>query len=118
MDKSTAAVAVVSGISVKSYVNMKDRANGGLNMKNEKFIENKLIAKNLSPEWQEVINIVKDKHKGTLKGDFMRMRYEEKKSPVSICMSLHICQTAYYLWRKEILNEVMLQAAYKQIFKP
>ena len=87
-------------------------------MKNEKFIENKLMAKNLTPEWQEVINIVKDKYKDTEKGDFIRMRYVEKKSPVTICMNLSICQTAYYLWRKEILNEVMLQAAYKQLFKP
>lgn len=118
MDKSTAAVAVASGISVKSYVNMKDRVIGGLNVNNEKFIENKLMAKNPSPEWEEVINIVKDKYKDTEKGNFIRMRYVEKKSPVTICMNLNICQTAYYLWRKEILNEVMLQAAYKQIFKP
>lgn len=87
-------------------------------MNNEKFIENKLMAKNVSPEWQEVINTVKQKYENTEKGKFIRMRYEEKKSPVSICMSLHICQTAFYLWRKEILNEVMLQAAYKQLFKP
>ena len=87
-------------------------------MNNEKFIENKLMAKNLTPEWQEVIDAVKEKHEGTLKGDFIRMRYEEKKNPIPIYMSLHIGQSTFYEWRKEVIHEVMLQAAYKQLFKP
>lgn len=87
-------------------------------MNNEKFIENKLRAKNLTPEWQEVIDAVKDKYKGTLKGDFIRMMYEEKKNPKPIYMSLHIGQATLYSWRKEIINEVMLQAAYRQLIKP
>lgn len=87
-------------------------------MNNEKFIENKLTAKNLSPEWLEVITAVEDKYKGTLKGDFIRMKYKEKKNPIPICMSLHISQATLYSWRKEVINEVMLQAAYRQLFKP
>jgi len=87
-------------------------------MNNEKFIENKLMAKNLSPEWQEVIDAVKDKYKGTLKEELIKMKYEEKKDPIPICMKLHISQATLYSWRKEIINEAMLQAAYRQLFKP
>ena len=67
---------------------------------------------------KEVIDAVKDKYKGTLKEELIKMKYEEKKDPIPICMKLHISQATLYSWRKEIINEAMLQAAYRQLFKP
>lgn len=119
MECSTAATLVANGKSVMLYVKtMMDHVIGGMNVNNEKFIENKLIAKEVSPEWQEVINAVKDKYKDTLIGDLIELRYEQKKSSTYICMKLHIASATFYQWRKEVINEIMLQAAYRQLFKP
>lgn len=87
-------------------------------MNNREIAEQMLKAKDLSPEWKEVIDTVKEKHKGTDKGKFIELRYEKGKEPIPVCMELYVSRSTLYSWREEIINEIILQAAYKQLLKP
>lgn len=86
--------------------------------KNKELAEKKLKAKNPGPEWKPVIDAVLEKYEGTDKGKFITLRYKRNKGVVPICMELYISQRTHFAWRDEIINEVILQAAYRQLIKP
>lgn len=83
---------------------------------NKKYIERKLTSGD--PDWEEIKQTVKEKYKGTGKDKLIELRYEKKMDVLPICRKLHITQSAFYLWREEILNAVAIRAAYKQLIKP
>lgn len=83
---------------------------------NKKYIEEKLTSDD--PDWKEVKKAVKKKFKGTGKDRLMVLRYEKKMDLIPICRKMHISQTTYYTWREEILNAVMVHAAYRKLIKP
>lgn len=86
--------------------------------KNKDLAEKKLKAKNPGPEWKPVIDAVLKKYEGTDKEKFITLRYKKGKGEVPTCMALYISQRTYYAWRDEIINEVLIQAAYRQLIKP
>ena len=86
--------------------------------KNKELAEKKLYAKNPGPEWKPVIDAVLEKYEGTDKGKFITLRYKQKRGEVPTCMALYISQRTYYAWRDEIIHEVLIQAAYRQLIKP
>lgn len=86
--------------------------------KNKELAEKKLYAKNPGTEWKPVIDAIHEKYEGTDKGKFITLKYKRNKAVVPICMELYISQRTYYAWRDEIINEVLMQAAYKQLIKP
>lgn len=86
--------------------------------KNKDLAEKKLYSKNPGPEWKPVITAVLEKYEGTDKGRFITLKYKERKEVVPICMALYISHRTYYAWRDEIINEVIMQAAYRQLIKP
>ena len=61
--------------------------------------------------WLKVIERVKARFKGTLKGELIRLKYELEQSEVFICQALNIERTTYYSWRQEIVLYAALVAA-------
>lgn len=81
-----------------------------------KNIEKEIINPS-SPEWKAVVEAVKEKYKGTDKGRYIQMKYEQRINMVLICMDLYISQSTFYTWRQEIIHEVEKRAAYEHLIK-
>ena len=86
--------------------------------KNKELAEKKLYARNPGPEWKPVIDAIREKYEGTDKGKFITLKYVKREAVVPTCMELYISQRTYYAWKDEIINEVLMQAAYKRLIKP
>lgn len=64
-------------------------------------------------EWEPVIRNTINFFKNTPKGWLMNMLYIEKQTPEKIQVVLHISQSAFYLWKAEIIYYAALVACSK-----
>lgn len=87
--------------------------------KNKELIHNKLLCyKKLRGEWKGTIDRALEKYKGTEKETFFKLYFIDHKEIIPICMDLYISQRTFFSWRDEIINAVMIQAAYDKLIKP
>lgn len=73
----------------------------------------KLCEENIlkTERWLKVIDKVKSRFKGTLKGELIRFKYERGMSEIAICRELNIERSTYYAWRQEVVLYAALVAA-------
>ena len=79
---------------------------------------NKILAyKHLRGAWKECIDDAMEQYAGTDKYKLFEM-LTNGRPMVPICMELYISQRNFYRWRDELINAVLLQAAYNKLIKP
>jgi len=78
-------------------------ANRAVKLCNENVLE--------TERWSKVIDKVKSRFKGTLKGELIRFKYERGMSEIATCRELNIERSTYYAWRQEIVLYAALVAA-------
>ena len=87
--------------------------------KNKELIHNKLLCyKKLRGEWKNTIDTALEKYEGTEKETFFKLYFIDHREIIPICMDLYISQRTFFSWRDEIINAVMIQAAYDKLIKP
>jgi len=87
--------------------------------KNKELIYNKLQSyKKLRGDWKESVNVALQKFEGTEKEELFKLHFVEHKAMIPICMELYISQRTFFSWRDEIINAVLVQAAYDKLIKP
>ena len=60
--------------------------------------------------WIKIIEVTRDRYKGTLIGEMMDRRYFKNQDIVSICMDMHIDRSTYFDWRQNIVTFAALAA--------
>ena len=87
--------------------------------KNKELVFNKLKSyKKLRGAWKECIDEALKKYEGTDKGKLFKLHFLEGKEIIPICMELYISQRTFFSWRDEIINAVVIHAAYNKLIKP
>lgn len=86
--------------------------------KNRDLALKKILSyKNLRGKWKTCIDEAMEKYKGTDKYKLFEM-LANGRPIVPICMELYISQRNFYRWRDELINAVLLQAAYNKLIEP
>lgn len=67
--------------------------------------------------WLKVVDKMKSKFKGTLKGELIRLKYERGMSEIVICRELNIERSTYYAWRQEVVLYAALVAAHARLIQ-
>lgn len=60
--------------------------------------------------WLKIIEVTRDRYKGTLIGEMMDRRYLKNQDIMSICMDMHIDRSTYFDWRQNIVTFAALAA--------
>lgn len=86
--------------------------------KNREMVYNKILEyKKIRGAWKKCIDQALEQFKGTEKMRMFEM-IVSGRAMVPICMELYISQRTYFSWRDDLINAVVLQAAYDKLIKP
>lgn len=86
--------------------------------KNREMVYNKILSyKKLRGAWKKCIDEAITEFEGTEKMRLFELIINGR-AMVPICMELYISQRTYFSWRDDIINAVLLHAAYNKLIEP